>query len=621
MANLVDIFTQTNSSNTDTQLLNSAIEDLPKDKPSLFDSLLKKTIDTIELNKDNSQIKTTQPQTIITENIQNINTTELKQDINIDLDITNIENKEVVNLEENLSDNNIENDKNPLDIKQDKKLEKKDNNSINNTSKISLLDRLILEVKSNNTEKIDLSEHISEDTKNNTSTLDITDKDFLSSLDEKIDELNISKNISKDEITIDKKIVINDNNKIIELIQKESLVTDVNTNNIDIKSLEVETKEVLISNNLEEDLSLEDVDNNQDINNKKIDTKLSLMDQLIQSNSDKKSVDSEIKNSINQSIEIKTQDTQKVEPKLSLMDQLIKESSVKDITTNIDKSSDVKVSKDVTSNMFLSEQKNVVNNQLLFNKNEAIKILDNASSLEDIEKSATILDLEATDLEVDQDITKEDLEKLKFNDKEIQERRNILNSLLNEKDIRSVDIKNLITNSIEASKALLSNTITIQDDVVIDVQPTLVNSIESKIIGAKQHLSTMMSDIARQMYENYKPPVTAFRMNLNPTDLGSISVLMKQDKISGLSITMSISSLATLELLMDNQNMLRNSLVKTFNDSSNFNLDFTSSQNSNQNQSSNSNNQNKRQKEEMDTQTVLNLKEENRDLEEKTDYM
>ncbi|MFX4155727.1 hypothetical protein ACOL23_12390, partial [Aliarcobacter butzleri] len=89
----------------------------------LFDSLLKKTIDTIELNKDNSQIKTTQPQTIITENIQNINTTELKQDINIDLEITNIENKEVVNLEENLSDNNIENDKNPLDIKQDKKLE------------------------------------------------------------------------------------------------------------------------------------------------------------------------------------------------------------------------------------------------------------------------------------------------------------------------------------------------------------------------------------------------------------------------------------------------------------------------------------------------------------------
>ncbi|WP_026803934.1 flagellar hook-length control protein FliK [Aliarcobacter lanthieri] len=620
MANLVDIFTQTNSSNTDTQLLNSTIEDLPKDKPSLFDSLLKKTIDNVELNKDNSGIKTTQAQTTITENVQNINNTELKQDINIDLDITKIENNEVINLVDNLTDDNIENYENTLDIKQDKKLEKKDNKSINNTSKISLLDRLILEVKSNNTEKIDLSEHISEDTKSNTLTLDIDDKDFLSSLDEKIDELNNSKNISKDEITIDKKIVINDN-KIIELIQKESLVTDVNTNNIDIQSLEVETKEILISNNLEEDLSLEDIDNNQDINNKKIDSKLSLMDQLIQSNSDKKSVDSEIKNITNQSIEIKTQDTQKVEPKLSLMDQLIKESSVKDITTNIDKASDVKVSKDVTSNMFLAEQKNVVNNQLLFNKNEAVKILDNASSLEDIEKSATILDLEASDLEVDQDITKEDLEKLKFNDREIQERKNILNSLLNEKDIRSVDIKNLITNSIEASKALLSNTLTVQDDVVIDVQPSLVNSIESRIIGAKQHLSTMMSDIARQMYENYKPPVTAFRMNLNPTDLGSISVLMKQDKISGLSITMSISSLATLELLMDNQNMLRNSLVKTFSDSSNFNLDFTSSQNSNQNQSSNSNSQNKRQKEEMDTQTVLNLKEENRDLEEKTDYM
>ncbi len=31
----------------------------------------------------------------------------------------------------------------------------------------------------------------------------------------------------------------------------------------------------------------------------------------------------------------------------------------------------------------------------------------------------------------------------------------------------------------------------------------------------------MMSDVARQMYENYKPPVTVFRINLNPGDFGN----------------------------------------------------------------------------------------------------
>ena len=46
-------------------------------------------------------------------------------------------------------------------------------------------------------------------------------------------------------------------------------------------------------------------------------------------------------------------------------------------------------------------------------------------------------------------------------------------------------------------------------------------------------------------------------MNLNPGDLGTISVLMKQDKSSGLTINMSVSNIATLELLMENQNMLK----------------------------------------------------------------
>ena len=59
-------------------------------------------------------------------------------------------------------------------------------------------------------------------------------------------------------------------------------------------------------------------------------------------------------------------------------------------------------------------------------------------------------------------------------------------------------------------------------------------------------MATMMSDIARQMYENYKPPVTVFRINLNPVDLGNIAILMKNDKNNGLSISMNISNPTTL---------------------------------------------------------------------------
>jgi len=702
MANLIDIFSQTNSTNADGQVL-TTLEDLPKDKPSLFDALLKTSIENIEANKNIAQVQAVQIPISTTidgqdaQNNQNSQNTQIvqntddigvKQDTNTSFDTTNLENQEVSNLqEEALDDSQKLENKLVVDVKKDNKIEQNEiktkNNNPNISNKNSILDRLVLEVKNSNTEKI-------EDIKNlkDMASIQSTDENFLRSLDEKIDELNSSKdtskeinidkkvvikedskiieqiqkeavktdlntiieiktleetldnelNISKDisqdslkditkkEINIDKKVVINENDKVIEQIQKESIVTTSDTSNIEIKSLEkveTKTKDILISTkNIEVEAK---EDNKENKNSKEKYIQLSLMDQLIQANSNTEPT-TEIKTkdsvvSVGQVVEAKEQEPLKSEPKLSLMDRLIKDSSLKDTNISVEKISDVKVSKDVSSNIFLAEQKNTVNTQLLFNKNEAVQILENASSLKDIEKSATILDLNASKLEVEQDITKENLERLKLNDKELQDRKNLLNNLLNEKNIRSIDVRNLITSSIEASKALLENSLTIKDDVVLDVQPSLVNSIQTRIIGARQQLSSMMSDIARTMYENYKPPVTAFRMNLNPADLGSISILMKQDKTSGLSISMSISSLATLELMMDNQNSLRNSLVRTFNDGSNFNLDFSSSQDNNQDPSSNSNNQKRDSKENLDTQNILNLKEENKDMEVKTDYM
>ena len=181
----------------------------------------------------------------------------------------------------------------------------------------------------------------------------------------------------------------------------------------------------------------------------------------------------------------------------------------------------------------------------------------------------------------------------------------------------------MITKSVEASNALIENSINLASDVTVNVNSPISYNIQSKIIGAKQQMSAMMSDIAKQMYENYKPPVTAFKINLNPTELGSIAILMKSDRTSGLSISMNVSNNVTLETLIENQNVLKNSLNKTFDDSTKFNLDFSSSNQNNSNQSSSNNQSNNRQfEQQMGTQAVLQLKEENKEIEEKIiDYM
>ena len=279
--------------------------------------------------------------------------------------------------------------------------------------------------------------------------------------------------------------------------------------------------------------------------------------------------------------------------------------------------------KEVISNIYLSEQKNLLNNQVLFNKGEAISLLKDGTSVKDIEKSANILDLGLENLDVEQNVEIENLAVVKKQDFNTLDKKNILDSLLNEKNIRSEDIRNLITKSVDASAALLENTLNVSDDTFINVNSPLSYNIQSKIIGAKQQMATMMSDIARQMYENYKPPVTVFRINLNPVDLGNIAILMKNDKNNGLSISMNISNPTTLDALIDNQNVLRNSLNKTFDENTKFNLDFSSS-NQNDNQSSNSQsnqNQGRRFERQMDTQSVLQLKEENKNREENIDYM
>ncbi len=650
MANLVDIFTQSSGLKGETTVLSTS-EDLPKDKPSLFDSLLKTSIEDIE----NSSAQNTNSK-IVSQNI----TSNLEKS-SLDAEVIEVNTKlidegldsEAINLDENSNSEevikdlskNITNELNKDNTKKDEIKEPTKNIQNSISSKNSLLDRLVLEVKNSNLEQVPKVEQILSEPLENVDIVN-SDKSFIKSLDKVIEGLKNQNNLEQ---KLDsEKIIISKDDKLVEIIkEQEILVEDINGNNLQIKDensqnlddLTLETTQNLsqiivnsedrqnIENQIETSTVLKDSLNFENI--------LIVEDEVANSDAIKNETVKNENNLNSQNILIvenevvKTENNTKVDQKLSLMDQLIQTNSKKDITTKIEESATSnpqsveqinKNSKDVASNIFLAEQKNSLNNQLLFNKNEAVNILKNASTIEDIEKSANILDLDANNLEVEQNISSESLNDLSVDEKEILDRKNILNSILNEKNIRSVDVRNLITNSIEASKALLEDTINILDDKILDIQPNLVNSIQSRIVGAKQQMASMMSDVARQMYENYKPPVTVFRMNLNPGDLGTISVLMKQDKSSGLTINMSVSNIATLELLMENQNMLRNSLAKTFNDSANFNLDFSKGEGG-QSQGDSSSNQNQRDKRDSNTQEILKLKKENKDYEEKNDYM
>ena len=658
MANLVDIFTQTSGLKGETTVLSTS-EDLPKDKPSLFDSLLKTSIEDIE----NSSTQNTNSKIVSQNSTSNLEKSPLDGEV-LEID-TKLSGEaiefETINLDENSNSEevikdlskNVTNDLNNDNTKKDEAKEPVKNIQNSLSSKNSLLDRLVLEVKNSNLEQVSKGEQILSEPLKNLENVDIesNDKTFIKSLDEVIEDLKSQNNL--EEKLDSSKIVISKDDKSVEIIkEQEVLVKDINGNSLQIKDENTKVVE-LVTSEKTQDVSqiIVNIENTQELENK-IQTSTILKDSLNSENilivQDEIVNDEAIKNEVIKnenkvisenvliiqdeaikSEDVKINNNTKVEQKLSLMDQLIQSNSKKDITTKIEEAVSLnpqsieqtnKNSKELASNIFLADQKNSLNNQLLFNKNEAINILKNASGIEDIEKSANILDLNANNLEVEQNISSENLTDLSVDEKEILDRKNILNSILNEKDVRSVDVRNLITNSIEASKALLEDTINIVDDKVLDIQPNLVNSIQSRIVGAKQQMASMMSDVARQMYENYKPPVTVFRMNLNPGDLGTISVLMKQDKSSGLTINMSVSNIATLELLMENQNMLRNSLAKTFNDNANFNLDFSKGEGG-QSQGDSSSNQNQKDKRDSNTQEILRLKKENKDYEEKNDYM
>ena len=228
----------------------------------------------------------------------------------------------------------------------------------------------------------------------------------------------------------------------------------------------------------------------------------------------------------------------------------------------------------ILTNIYLSSLNKASQDAILEKNHEVKTLVANASSVKDVQKGADLLNLGLQNSEVvvqeeefKQNVKNEFLSKLSINRDII---KHDITKMSEEIVAQSKTLKN------EATATITTNLLSSKNlpEVEVNVSAANAYTIENRIIGARQQMGSMMSDLARNMYLNYKPPVTAFRMNLNPGNLGSIAVLIKNDKDNGLSISLNMSNVATLDSIVDNQGALRAALAKNFNTNANINLEF-----------------------------------------------
>lgn len=658
----IDIFTPEGSSlESGTSLLGGQKEE--KNGPSLFDSILKSSIDSKNLNSTGEEV--------ISDSLKVANT--MENNLTTTSGMGSLLDKLIISAKETISQNGAETISNEISSDQLDNVDLKDKTKFVDTLKniiqtnstvsvdesviesevnvveaetsTSLLDKLVSDAKKDifdsdvvktNSIEATSNQNVESDVKvvetgTSISLLDrlVSDvkKDILDSDTVKInstipmEELSSSLKIESEVKLVEEstptslldKLISDAKNKIIE--DKNNL-KEQNIKNVETSVVKNLTEELVVTNISESNITLDESNNiikseNSDIEN------------VFINNLSKEIIGGlENKNPENNDLEATLIEKAVDKPK-SLMDALI-QNSVKKQEEFLAKNSDLTnvdvKQKEIVSSIYLSEQKNQLNTQLNFNKSEALNLLKDGASLDDIKKSASILDLGLEEVDVEKALSLDDVIK-KNSLRDLNDRKQILDTLLNEKNIRSVDVKNLITKSVEASSALLENKLNFVEDSVLNVNSPLSFNIQTKIIGARQQMSNMMSDIAKQMYENYRPPVTVFRINLNPENLGSIAIMMKSEKNSDVSISMSVSSQATLDALVENQNLLRNSLVKTFEENTKFNLDFSSQERNQNNQDQQKQEDHKNQDEYIDTTTILKLQEENKEIDDKFDYM
>ena len=401
-------------------------------------------------------------------------------------------------------------------------------------------------------------------------------------------------------------------NKIETNIKDEAVITQKETEITKVVKSEVQTvktveKTIVKNENVANELAK--------ISSTDIETKVNISKEEI-SKLDNKQDDNVKPDSIKPE-NIKSENTNNPKPSInekSLLDRLVEESKILSQSSNkdelkselnksnelINKQPSEKNFNPLVTNMYLSAQQNSINKAAIVKVAVGKDMANNATNVKDIEKSAEFLDLGLEDTEVT--IEKQEFAKdFKFNN---------LDKLAFAKTVVRQNLTKTSGEiaSTQTSTTNVTNNIINEEETVVQLNATAqaTVSIESRIIGARQQMGSMMSDVARNMYLNYKPPVTAFRINLTPGSLGSIAIVMKSDKENGLSISLNMSNNSTLDSFIDNQSSLRAALAKNFDSNMNLSLDFNmQNQNSSNENSNNQNSGNENTKNNNDDESIM----------------
>jgi len=242
----------------------------------------------------------------------------------------------------------------------------------------------------------------------------------------------------------------------------------------------------------------------------------------------------------------------------------------------------------LSASMYMQSQAQRIKEEKLIKKEKGLNLVKHAQSKKDIKEGAKILDFNPRDLSMTKEEAKNLEKKSSFEKTNINALSNATKLHLSTKE-KLLHHANQVASDFDENgdKALTSvshkHTATNEAILGLNVSPSENQIIKSKIIGARQGLNSMLNSLAKNMYENYKPPVSAFRINLNPSNLGNIAIIIKAkdlgskslNKTKDMSISLSLSSSATMNSLMANQEDLKSALRQNFSNNDNFTLNFS----------------------------------------------
>jgi hypothetical protein len=502
------------------------------------------------------------------------------------------ENNQDVKNDKNNNQNDNENIKNESkDIKSEKSQDSKSNNKNENTEEAK-------DVKNKKDVKNTKDGENKEIKKPSTSSLldkmimnaKQSLKDGKTSKEDKVVQTKDKKDTKNTKVTKDKNVKVIKDIKLDKITKEEG---KTKTKEVVIKNIETKTKttkkEVVIKNIetkiIKEEVVVNDVKVKKDTkieseNIKKTNKKVTVVSKKQDENISDKKEKSSLFDSIVKDLPIEDKDI-KI-PTKEVIQAVLSDTKIVDKKNKTNKKATKQNlnSKDkMTANMFLGTQKN--NNELNKIKkiNESNETLKESKTTTGVKKSADILKLNASEIEI---VTTGDTKKpITIKPKEvIKSPYNLLDKLVLDKKQHKTVMSEINPMSQVQSLATESKTqqsSSIKDTIELTLSGGTIEALKGKIIGARQKVSTFMSDVARKMYLNYKPPVTAFRLNLNPANLGNIAITLRTNKADkSLSVSMNMSSSSTLEAFTDNKLALQNALQKNFaENSSNLSLNFS----------------------------------------------